>query len=69
MPAGARLRDRGQPLRVAVNLSQAQLSHAGILATIEATLESTGASADCLELEITERFVMEGFSEMTERNL
>jgi diguanylate cyclase (GGDEF)-like protein/PAS domain S-box-containing protein len=61
--------DRGQPLRVAVNLSQAQLSHAGILATIEATLETTGASADCLQLEITERFVMEGFSEAIDRNL
>lgn len=61
--------DRGQPLRVAVNLSQAQLSHAGILATIEATLETTGASADCLQLEITERFVMEGFSEAVDRNL
>jgi diguanylate cyclase (GGDEF)-like protein/PAS domain S-box-containing protein len=61
--------DRGQPLRVAVNLSQAQLSHADILGTVEATLEMTGARADCLELEITERFVMEGFSETTERNL
>jgi diguanylate cyclase (GGDEF)-like protein/PAS domain S-box-containing protein len=61
--------DRGQPLRVAVNLSQAQLSHAGILATVEAMLETTGASADCLELEITERFLMEGFSETTDRNL
>ena len=61
--------DRGQPLRVAINLSQAQLSHADILATVEATLETTGASADCLELEITERFVMEGFSETTDRNL
>ena len=61
--------DRGQPLRVAVNLSQAQLSHDGILATVEATLEATGASADCLQLEITERFLMEGFSETTDRNL
>jgi EAL domain-containing protein (putative c-di-GMP-specific phosphodiesterase class I) len=61
--------DRGQPLRVAVNLSQAQLCHAGILATVGATLETTGASADCLQLEITERFVMEGFSETTDRNL
>jgi diguanylate cyclase (GGDEF)-like protein len=61
--------DRGHPLRVAVNLSQAQLSHADILGTVEATLETTGARADCLELEITERFVMEGFSETTERNL
>jgi predicted signal transduction protein with EAL and GGDEF domain len=61
--------DRGQPLRVAINLSQAQLKHADILATVAATLEATGASADCLELEITERFVMEGFSETTERNL
>ena len=61
--------DRGQPLRVAINLSQAQLCHAGILATVEATLETTGARADCLELEITERFVMEGFSETTDRNL
>jgi diguanylate cyclase (GGDEF)-like protein len=61
--------DRGQPLRVAVNLSQAQLCHADILGTVEATLETTGAPADCLELEITERFVMEGFSETTERNL
>jgi diguanylate cyclase (GGDEF)-like protein/PAS domain S-box-containing protein len=62
-------RDRGPPLRVAVNLSQAQLCHAGILATVEAALEATGASADCLELEITERFVMEGFSETTGFNL
>ena len=61
--------DRGLPLRVAVNLSQAQLSHAGMLTTVEAALESTGASADCLELEITERFVMEGFSTTTDRNL
>jgi diguanylate cyclase (GGDEF)-like protein/PAS domain S-box-containing protein len=61
--------DRGQPLRVAINLSQAQLSHADVLATVEATLATTGASADCLELEITERFVMEGFSETTDRNL
>jgi diguanylate cyclase (GGDEF)-like protein/PAS domain S-box-containing protein len=62
-------RDRGQQLRVAVNLSQAQLSHPDILGTVAATLETTGARADCLELEITERFVMEGFSETTERNL
>jgi diguanylate cyclase (GGDEF)-like protein/PAS domain S-box-containing protein len=61
--------DRGQPLRVAINLSQAQLCQADIVATVEATLETTGARADCLELEITERFVMEGFSETTDRNL
>jgi diguanylate cyclase (GGDEF)-like protein/PAS domain S-box-containing protein len=61
--------DRGQPLRVAINLSQAQLSHADILATVEATLGTTGARADCVELEITQRFVMEGFSETTDRNL
>jgi diguanylate cyclase (GGDEF)-like protein/PAS domain S-box-containing protein len=61
--------DRGQRLRVAINLSQAQLCHADIVATVEATLETTGARADCLELEITERFVMEGFSETTDRNL
>jgi diguanylate cyclase (GGDEF)-like protein/PAS domain S-box-containing protein len=61
--------DCGRPLRVAINLSQAQLSHADILATVEATLAMTGASSDCLELEITERFVMEGFSETTDRNL
>jgi diguanylate cyclase (GGDEF)-like protein/PAS domain S-box-containing protein len=61
--------DRGEPLRVAINLSQAQLAHADMLATVEATLAATGVSADCLELEITERFVMEGFSEATDRNL
>jgi diguanylate cyclase (GGDEF)-like protein/PAS domain S-box-containing protein len=61
--------DRGQPLRVAINLSQAQLCHADILATVEATLATTGARADCLEFEITERFVMEGFSETTDHNL
>jgi predicted signal transduction protein with EAL and GGDEF domain len=61
--------DRGRPLRVAINLSQAQLSHADIIATVEAALAMTGASPDCLELEITERFVMEGFSEATDRNL
>jgi diguanylate cyclase (GGDEF)-like protein/PAS domain S-box-containing protein len=61
--------DRGEPLRVAINLSQAQLSHADMLATVEATLATTGVSADCLELEITERFVMEGFSNGTDHNL
>jgi diguanylate cyclase (GGDEF)-like protein/PAS domain S-box-containing protein len=61
--------ERGQPLRVAINLSQAQLCHADIVTTVETTLETTGARADCLELEITERFLMEGFSETTDRNL
>ena len=61
--------DRGQPLRVAINLSQAQLCHDGMLATVEAILAATGARADCLQLEITERFLMEGFSATTDRNL
>ena len=61
--------DGGQPLRVAINLSQAQLLQADILATIEAAMATTGIGAGSLEIEITERFVMEGFSETTDRNL
>lgn len=61
--------DVGQQLRIAINLSQAQLSHADMLPTVEATLQATGIAADRLELEITERLVMEGFDEATAANL
>jgi diguanylate cyclase (GGDEF)-like protein/PAS domain S-box-containing protein len=61
--------DRGQPLSVAITLSQAQLSRDGILARVEATLATTGASAAWLQLEIAERLLMEGFSATAGRNL
>lgn len=47
------------PLRMAVNLSPQQLGDGNLLADIAAALETSGATARQLELEITESTVME----------
>ncbi|WP_426993435.1 sensor domain-containing protein [Methylomonas sp. CM2] len=44
--------------RVAVNLSGVQIERGNILAMVSRTLASTGLPASCLELEITETYIM-----------
>jgi len=51
------------PARVAVNLSSRQLSHMRIAEAVTRALESSGATADMLALEITETVLMESSPE------
>lgn len=51
-------RDAGSPCRIAVNLSALHFRDGLIIASLRNALEATGASADLLELEITEGVVM-----------
>ena len=46
--------DAGNPMAISVNLSAKQFYHGNLLETIRNILEKTGASAELLELEITE---------------
>lgn len=46
--------DEGKPMAISVNLSAKQFYHGNLLETIKSILEKTGASAELLELEITE---------------
>lgn len=43
-----------QPLKIAVNISPAQIAHGDMAATVERILKETGLNADRLELEVTE---------------
>jgi diguanylate cyclase (GGDEF)-like protein/PAS domain S-box-containing protein len=47
------------PLRVAINISAVELRSKGFVAGVRATLAETGLHADCLELELTETFLMQ----------
>jgi len=47
------------PISLSVNLAGPQIVRGNIVATVSSVLEETGLSADYLELEITETFVME----------
>lgn len=51
--------EAGHPLRVAVNLSPAEMRGEDLLATIDDVLSRHRLSPGCLELEITERLFME----------
>lgn len=53
-----------QHLLVSVNLSLGQLDNANFLDDIKTTLIKSGASADCLELEITETLLMTSSSKI-----
>lgn len=57
--AAAWARD-GRPLKVAVNISTAQFMDPGLHTTIQSLLQETGLSPELLELEITERTLMDG---------
>ncbi len=49
---------RPHPLRVAINLSNAQFRDPGLLAELAQVLQATGAAAHAVELELTETIVM-----------
>jgi diguanylate cyclase (GGDEF)-like protein/PAS domain S-box-containing protein len=53
----------GRPLRVAVNVSANQLSRAGFAERLKRLFEETGVDPGRLELEITERVIVEGAGE------
>ena len=51
---GAAWATAGRPLKIAVNVSAAQLRHAGLVAMVRRTLDDAGLPANLLELELTE---------------
>jgi diguanylate cyclase (GGDEF)-like protein/PAS domain S-box-containing protein len=53
-------RNAGFPVTVAVNLSDVQLGHDGLLPAIDAALKSAGLPPDALELEIAEDALIRG---------
>ena len=57
--AARRWADAGQPRLVAVNVSPLQFREPGFGATVAAVLHEAGVSGDQLELEITERMLMD----------
>jgi EAL domain-containing protein (putative c-di-GMP-specific phosphodiesterase class I) len=57
--AARRWADDGQPRLVAVNVSPLQFREPGFGATVAAVLHEAGVSGDQLELEITERMLMD----------
>ncbi|MEN8169109.1 MAG: EAL domain-containing protein [Pseudomonadota bacterium] len=53
------IRNNGQPMTVAVNLSARQFQQKNLIELIERILDETGLSAQFLELELTESMVMD----------
>ena len=53
----------GQPLRTAVNVSAAQLRHAGFVPMLARLLNEAGVAPDLLELELTESVFVDGARE------
>lgn len=49
----------GHPCRIAVNISAQQLVHTDLVAEVRQALAETGASPECLELELTESAFMQ----------
>lgn len=46
------------PVSVAVNISPVQFNHSGVIDVLQAALQDTGLSPDCLKVEITEGAIM-----------
>lgn len=46
------------PIKISVNMSQAQLYQTDVVASVKNTLEESGVSASCLEVELTETMAM-----------
>lgn len=61
--------DQGNKLRVAVNLSQAQLCHPRLLDRVDQALMNSGSNGSWLELEITESLMMERLDAVVAQNL
>jgi diguanylate cyclase (GGDEF)-like protein len=57
---GRAWRDAGFPVVVGVNLSNVQFIHDNLLQYVDAALESSGLAPQFLDLEITERVIMNG---------
>ncbi|THC42223.1 GGDEF domain-containing protein [Massilia sp. Mn16-1_5] len=57
---GRRWRDAGFPVMVAVNLSNAQFSHGDLPGYVDEALGASGLAPEFLELEITEKTIMNG---------
>ncbi len=55
----------GWPLKVGINLSARQFIDGDLLKTIDSALVSTGLSASCLDLEITESLIMQNPEDAT----
>jgi len=53
-------RDEGHDITVAVNLSEAQFLHGGLLDSVDAALQQSGLAPAGLDLEITEGAIMRG---------
>jgi diguanylate cyclase (GGDEF)-like protein/PAS domain S-box-containing protein len=56
-----------QPLSVAVNLSTMQFQAAGFVESVQQLLQDTGIAADWLELELTERMLMDDVPQVRQR--
>lgn len=65
---GARWRAAGlEDVRVSVNVSALQFARSDFVDSVASTLESTGFPAGCLELELTETFVLRDIEESARR--
>lgn len=54
------------PLKISVNLSAKDLRHLDVIETIQATLNQTGLSPECLTLELTESLLIENIHQAIE---
>lgn len=61
---GRAWRDAGRPLKVAINVSAAQLRRPDFAAMVLATLDRTGLQPDLLELELTESVFLDSSKEL-----
>lgn len=60
--------DRGLSFgRIAVNIAGPQIRHNGLLALVQSALGESGLPPTCLELEVTEGFIMEGSGDSVEQ--
>ena len=66
---GAAWATAGRPLKIAVNVSAAQLRHAGLVAMIRRTLDDAGLPANLLELELTESVFLDGAKDQIQEAL
>lgn len=53
--------------RIAVNIAGPQIRHNGLLAVVQSALGESGLPPNCLELEVTEGFIMEGATDSVEQ--
>jgi EAL domain-containing protein (putative c-di-GMP-specific phosphodiesterase class I) len=66
--AGSLARAVGRPLVLCVNVSALQLSRPSFVATVDEALADSGLPADCLEIELTERVLIDS-RKQTEESL